>query len=81
MLAGGLRTLEDLRALRNDEGRRSLLRFGEMPSSDEAGYEFREGNAAPTAESREFLQACERNMSNGEKIVRARSSARVDSCF
>ena len=37
MLAGGGRTLEDLRALRNDEGLRSLLQLEEMPSSDATG--------------------------------------------
>src|SRR5271165_5014358 len=37
MLAGGGRTLEDLRVLRNDEGLRSLLRLNEMPSSDATG--------------------------------------------
>jgi hypothetical protein len=37
MLAGGGRTLEDLRVLRNDEGLRSLLQFKEMPSSDATG--------------------------------------------
>jgi hypothetical protein len=42
-----------------------------------AGYEFREGNAAPAAGNLEFLQACERNMPNGKKItaVRADSAA------
>jgi hypothetical protein len=153
MLAGGGRTLEDLRVLRNDEGLRVLLRLTEMPSSDAAGdwlrrmgagnglaglglvnrgvfrrllryderteytldidatqivaekreahytykgekgympmvghiaeaalvagYEFREGNAAPAARNFEFLQACERNMPKGKKItaVRADSAA------
>jgi hypothetical protein len=37
MLAGGGRTLEDLRVLRGDEGLRSLLRLDEMPSSDATG--------------------------------------------
>jgi hypothetical protein len=37
MLAGGGRTLEDLRVLRNDEGLRSLLELEEMPSSDATG--------------------------------------------
>ncbi len=37
MLAGGGRTLEDLRVLRNDEGLRSLLQLEEMPSSDATG--------------------------------------------
>jgi hypothetical protein len=37
MLAGGGRTLEDLRVLRHDEGLRLLLRLTEMPSSDAAG--------------------------------------------
>jgi Transposase DDE domain group 1 len=37
MLAGGGRTLEDLRALRGDDGLRSLLHLNEMPSSDAAG--------------------------------------------
>lgn len=155
MLAGGGRTLEDLRVLRHDEGLRLLLRLHEMPSSDAtgdwlrrmgtkesgglaglqrvnrsvlrrllrrdermdytldidatqivaekreahttykgekgympmvghvaeigvvAGYEFREGNAAPAAGNLEFLQACARNMPKGKKIaaVRADSAA------
>jgi len=37
MLAGGGRTLEDLRVLRHDEGLRLLLRLHEMPSSDVTG--------------------------------------------
>jgi hypothetical protein len=37
MLAGGGRTLEDLRALRGDDGLRSLLHLDEMPSSDATG--------------------------------------------
>ena len=37
MLAGGGRTLEDLRVLRGDEGLRSLLHLDEMPSSDATG--------------------------------------------
>lgn len=37
MLAGGGRTLEDLRALRGDDGLRSLLHLNEMPSSDATG--------------------------------------------
>jgi len=37
MLAGGGRTLEDLRVLRHDEGLRLLLRLNEMPSSDATG--------------------------------------------
>jgi len=37
MLAGGGRTLEDLRGLRHDEGLRLLLRLNEMPSSDATG--------------------------------------------
>jgi hypothetical protein len=37
MLAGGGRTLEDLRVLRHDEGLRLLLRLHEMPSSDATG--------------------------------------------
>jgi len=42
-----------------------------------AGYEFREGNAAPAARKLEFMQACERNMPKGKKIaaVRADSAA------
>ena len=167
MLAGGGRTLEDLRVLRNDEGLRALLQLDDMPSSDAtgdwlrrmgaqefgaqalganesesngsaglgrvnrgvfrrllrqddhasytldidatqivaekreahytykgekgympmvghiaelglvAGYEFREGNAAPAARNLEFMQACERNMPKGKKIaaVRADSAA------
>lgn len=152
-LAGGGRTLEDLRVLRNDTALRSLLQLDEMPSSDAtgdwlrrmgaepsggsaglarvnrgvfrrllrnhackdatldidatqivaekreahytykgekgympmvghvlglvAGYEFREGNAAPAAGNLEFLQACERNMPKDKKIaaVRADSAA------
>jgi hypothetical protein len=37
MLAGGGRTLEDLRVLRNDEGLRTLLGLDAMPSSDATG--------------------------------------------
>ena len=38
MLAGGGRTLEDLRVLRRDEGLRALLpQLNEMPSSDATG--------------------------------------------
>jgi hypothetical protein len=37
MLAGGGRTLEDLRVLRHDEGPGSLLKLEEMPSSDATG--------------------------------------------
>jgi len=42
-----------------------------------AGYEFREGNAAPAARNLEFMQACERNMPKEKKIaaVRADSAA------
>jgi hypothetical protein len=162
MLAGGGRTLEDLRVLRNDEGLRALVQLEDMPSSDAtgdwlrrmgtqelsagesetngsaglgcvnrsvfrrllrqddhtsytldidatqivaekrdahytykgekgympmvghiaelglvAGYEFREGNAAPAARNLEFMQACERNMPKGKNIaaVRADSAA------
>src|SRR5450759_1640469 len=153
MLAGGGRTLEDLRVLRHDEGLRSLLQLEEMPSSDATGdwlrrmggkesgglpglqrvnrgvfrrllpsedrtaytldidatqivaqkreahytykgekgympmvghitelglvigYEFREGNAAPAAGNLEFVQACERNMTKGKKIVAVRADS------
>ena len=37
VLAGGGRTLEDLRVLRNDEGLRALVQLEDMPSSDAAG--------------------------------------------
>jgi len=37
MLAGGGRTLEDLRVLRTDNGLRALLQLAEMPSSDATG--------------------------------------------
>ena len=37
MLAGGGRTLEDLRVLRNDEGLRALVQLEDMPSSDATG--------------------------------------------
>ena len=37
MLAGGSRTLEDLRVLRKDAGLRTLLQLEEMPSSDATG--------------------------------------------
>ena len=37
MLAGGGRTLEDLRVLRGDVGLRSLLQLEDMPSSDATG--------------------------------------------
>ena len=154
MLAGGGRTLEDLRVLRRDEGLRALLpQLNEMPSSDATGdwlrrigakesgglvglqhvngsvfrrlllsdegvdytldidatqivaekheahytykgekgympmvghiaelgvvigHEFREGNAAPAAGNLEFLQACERNMPKGKRIVAVRADS------
>jgi hypothetical protein len=37
MLAGGGRTREDLRVLRNDQGLRDLLQLKDMPSSDATG--------------------------------------------
>jgi len=37
MLAGGGRTLEDLRVLRHDDGLRCVLHLDEMPSSDASG--------------------------------------------
>jgi len=37
MLAGGGRTLEDLRVLRHDDGLRLVLDLDEMPSSDASG--------------------------------------------
>jgi len=42
-----------------------------------AGYEFREGNAAPAAGNLEFLQACERNVPKDKKLtaIRADSAA------
>ena len=39
------------------------------------GYEFREGNAAPAAGNLEFVQACERNMPKGKKIVAGRADS------
>ena len=39
------------------------------------GHEFREGNAAPAAGNREFLQACERNMPKGKKITAMRADS------
>ena len=41
------------------------------------GYEFREGNAAPSSNNLEFMQACEANMPKGKRIkaVRADSAA------
>lgn len=41
------------------------------------GYDFREGNAAPSGENLEFLQHCEANMPKGKRIaaVRADSAA------
>lgn len=41
------------------------------------GYEFREGNAAPSSRNLEFMQACESNMPKGQRIkaVRADSAA------
>ena len=153
-LAGGGRTLEDLRVLRRDEGLRTLLpQLNEMPSSDATGdwlrrigakesgglvglhhvngsvfrrlllsdegvdytldidatqivaekheahytykgekgympmvghiaelgvvigHEFREGNATPAAGNLEFLQACERNMPKGKRIVAVRADS------
>jgi Transposase DDE domain group 1 len=156
MLAGGGRTLEDLRVLRRDEGLRAVLlpQLNETPSSDATGdwlrrtgakeggglvglqhvngsvfrrlllsdegvdytldfdetqivaekhearytykgekgympmvghiaelgvvigHEFREGNAAPAAaRNLEFLQACERNMPKGKRIVAVRADS------
>jgi len=54
MLAGGGRTLEDLRVLRDDAGLRALLLLEEMPSSDATGdwlrrMGAREGDAAAGA--------------------------------
>jgi hypothetical protein len=40
-----------------------------------AGYEFREGNAAPAARNLEFMQACERNMPKEKKITAVRAVA------
>ena len=159
-LAGGGRTLGDLRVLRNDGGLRALLQLEDMPSSDAtgdwlrsmgaeglgssesetnglagmgrvnrsvfrrllrqndrasytldidatqivaekrqahytykgekgympmvghiaelgavAGYEFREGNAAPAARNLEFMQACERNMPKEKKIAAVRADS------
>ncbi len=48
MLAGGGRTLEDLRVLRHDEGLRSLLQLDEMPSSDASGDWLRRMGAGET---------------------------------
>ena len=61
MLAGGGRTLEDLRILRKDAGLRSLLQLEAMPSSDTTGdwlrrmsaRGYRTGGAA-TGEPRPF---------------------------
>ena len=39
------------------------------------GYEFREGNAAPSSRNLEFLQTCEANLPRGKRI----KSARIDS--
>jgi hypothetical protein len=40
------------------------------------GHEFREGNAAPAAaRNLEFLQACERNMPKGKRIVAVRADS------
>jgi Transposase DDE domain group 1 len=39
------------------------------------GHEFREGNAAPAAGNLEFLQACERNMPKGKRIVAVRADS------
>ena len=72
MLAGGGRTLEDLRVLRHDEGLRLLLRLHEMPSSDATGDWLRRmgakesgGLAAHHLQGREGLyadgRACRRN--------------------
>ena len=37
--------------------------------------QFREGNAAPAAGNLEFLQACERNMPKGKRIVAVRADS------
>jgi hypothetical protein len=39
------------------------------------GHEFREGNAAPAAGNLEFLQACERNMPKGKRMVAVRADS------
>ncbi|MGH6674105.1 MAG: IS1380 family transposase, partial [Xanthobacteraceae bacterium] len=49
MLAGGGRTLEDLRVLRNDAGLRALLQLDEMPSSDATGDWLRRMGAGESA--------------------------------
>ncbi|MBU6298189.1 MAG: IS1380 family transposase [Alphaproteobacteria bacterium] len=51
MLAGGGRTLEDLRVLRNDAGLRALLQLDEMPSSDATGDWLRRMGAGESAAS------------------------------
>jgi hypothetical protein len=40
-----------------------------------AGYEFREGDAAPAARNLEFMQACESNMPKGKKIAAVRADS------
>jgi len=47
------------------------------------GYEFREGNAAPSSRNLEFMQACAANMPKGKRIkaVRADSAAYQASIF
>lgn len=61
MLAGGGRTLEDLRALRDDGGLRSLLQLEEMPSSDATGdWLRRNGRANPGATEGDGLAGLQR---------------------
>ena len=61
MLAGGGRTLEDLRVLRNDKGLRALLRLEEMPSGDATGDWLRRmGQAKPGSKESDGLAGLQR---------------------
>ena len=63
MLAGGGRTLEDLRALRDDEGLRALLlQLEEMPSSDATGDWLRRDRARRKAMALAGLQHVNRGV-------------------
>ena len=69
MLAGGGRTLEDLRVLRNDKGLRALLRLEEMPSGDATGDWLRRmGQAKPGSKESDGLAGLQRvNLFNASR--------------
>ena len=72
MLAGGGRTLEDLRVLRNDKGLRALLQLEEMPSSDATGDWLRRmGRAKPDSKESDGLAGLQRvNRSVFRRLLR-----------